>query len=146
MTTIAYKNGIVATDSQVSVGDTILTLQEDKCRQRPDGVTFWLCGSDTEIDEAIEAWPDGRVSEDNRAAGFATAAGALHGVACSDGRCMTWVHRQGVAWAYGTGAEFAIGAMDAGANAELAVNIAMKRDVYTGGYVNACESKTGEMV
>ena len=50
-------------------------------------------------------------------------------------------------YAIGTGAEYALCALDAGASAEEALKIAMKRDVYTGGEVYSLhlESEEGEV-
>lgn len=47
-----------------------------------------------------------------------------------------WIKVQEPRWAIGSGASFAIGAMDAGATVEQAIRVALKRDAGTSGRVS----------
>lgn len=134
MTTIAYKNGIIATDSQLSCGDVILFCDDEKRREH-NGVVFYLSGSIPSMGEFMAAWPDGAIGESCDQAGFVVKDGDVYTACCDDGKVATWLHRKDVAWAYGSGSYFAIGAMDAGLSAADAVAIAIGRDTHSGGKV-----------
>lgn len=145
MTTIAYKDGKIATDGQETAGDVIVHMDAVKC-QEFDGVNFFLCGSEEDRDALIAAWPDGKLARDNRAAGFAVNQGALMGCCANEGRCHTWSHHIKAPYAFGSGEQFAMGAMDAGMSAAEAIAIAANRDVATGGTVRVYDAKTGEQI
>lgn len=143
MTTIAYKDGVIATDGQMTAGDVIVYLDAYKSQEK-DGAHFFLCGSDNDIDEIVNAWPDGKMKRSNRSAGFVVNQCVIFGAVQNYGRCETWEHPKAAAYAYGSGYEFAIGAMDAGCSAEEAIAIAAKRDTATGGTIRTYCAKTGE--
>jgi hypothetical protein len=54
-----------------------------------------------------------------------------------------WMHKDTII-ALGSGREFALGAMDAGASAIEAVRISSKRDIYTGGRIHAYNIEKNE--
>ena len=127
MTTIAYKDGIIAYDSQVSSGSTISTLTFNKHKEK-DGIHYFLCGAVSDytkfMNRELNVDCSAIVIEDNSIR-------ILH-YNKDDGYFYAILQNQ---CAIGTGEKFAIGAMDAGATAEQAVKIAKKRDIYTGGKV-----------
>lgn len=145
MTTIAYKDGFIATDGQSTCGDIILSSREVK-RHEHDGAFLFLCGSVTEMEEFVTAWPNGAVGENCCPAGFVVKGETLWATTVSDDKVATWKHDPTIAWAYGSGSQFAIGAMDAGYSARQAVAIAKNRDTGTGGTIRVYDAKTGEEV
>lgn len=145
MTTIAYRDGIIATDGQVTAGDVIVFLDEIK-REEKDCVAFFLCGSEDEREELMDAWPEGKVSKDCNAGGFAINQGVLLGCCANNGRVSTWSHPRSANWAFGSGEQFAIGAMDAGLTAADAIAVASNRDVATGGTIRTYCARTGEEI
>lgn len=148
MTTIAYRNGVLAADRREVVEhgggfSFVLTDNDTKVRRLPDGSLFAGCGSSDQI-ERVRA----RLEEN-----------IVHGTSrkmpkTSNCECV-WVQTDGSVWYYsgrkfsvldektypyfaiGSGAAFALAAMDAGADAVEAVRIASKRDVWTGGDVQS---------
>lgn len=135
MTTIAWKGGILAVDNQVTVGDnqkakaSIKTV-EDKNNSR----VFAITGSLTRGLRFIEDL------KSNTAPGDRT---KLKGTIVLEfdlktGRLLSWESRhlplpiESRYWADGSGCQFAMGAMDAGASAEEAIKIASRHDCYTG--------------
>lgn len=145
MTTIAYKDGVIATDGQVTAGETIVSLNAEKAYEH-DGVYFFLCGSETDIQEIIRAWPDGKLNKNNFAGGFAVNQGVLFGLCQDEGRCRAWEHLVDASFAYGSGSPFAMGAMDAGLTAEASIEVAANRDLSTGGTIRSYCAKTGKQL
>jgi|TARA_R110002167_G_scaffold543_4_gene2436 ATP-dependent protease HslVU (ClpYQ) peptidase subunit len=144
MTTIAVKDGIVASDSRLTQGDVVLDDQYDK-RRECNGVQFFIAGNVTDDEQVISCYFEGEdVIED------------VEGTPCAefiiaDGLDVYYggieVHgfwkmkiRTGTPYAIGSGASYALGAMDAGATAKEAVKIA-SRDVYTGGIIRTHKLK-----
>lgn len=134
MTTIAYKDGLIACDSRQTRGDRIVSDNCSKCTE-VDGVRFFLAG--TVCDEAALI-----------AAYFGTPSAApveSSGYAADNGVLMLIGHDENGIWkqvldlanpdAIGTGAPYALTAMDMGASAEQSIAAAARRDIYTGGAV-----------
>lgn len=143
MTTIAYKDGVIATDGQGTRGDSIVTLDQVK-RYEFRNTIFFLSGSIEHIEEFIITWPTGEINQNSDIDGFAISNNMLYATCAVDGRVSAWLHDRNTAWACGSGADFAIGAMDAGVSAAKAVTIASKRDIHTGGTVSKYCASTGE--
>lgn len=142
MTTLAYKDGIIATDGQVTCGRVILTKDQSKRHFHGDNI-FFLCGPNSDMEAFMNAYPQGTV-KNSTVSGFALVDGVLHATVADSGEVCTWVQNLESAWAYGSGSEFALGAMDAGCNAEDAVRIAAGRDVGTGGKIRLYNATSGE--
>lgn len=136
MTTIAYHHGsgVIAYDSRAMFGDEVMTDCCDKRRERA-GLSFFLAAdfSDAAIDAFIDAYPDGKCKFDVYALVFD---GDAVRVASIDGGHITTCMLD-CSYAIGTGAPYALGAMDAGAGAKQAVKVARGRDPNTGGRVRA---------
>ena len=135
MTTIAYKDGVVAYDSRLTNGTQITHDDFQKC-QEVKGIKFVLSGYLCDYAKLIGAWfgesPIGNVE----AAAFVIEGETLCYASYSekDGLCKTpiWLERP---YAIGSGEPHALTAMDMGATAAEAIEMAKKRDTGTGGTV-----------
>lgn len=141
MTTIVYRDGILAADSRVSYGSTIMPGTIKKVQRLSNGALYGFSGSvevgeimrrrvsrasdemtplEDEVDlkgEAFEALiiqPDG-------------------GVLCFENR--TWMEFKCPYIAMGSGKDFAYGALALGASAKQAIKVAAGLDPGTGGRV-----------
>lgn len=135
MTTIAYKNGVIAYDSRQTRGGAIVSDDCLKC-ETVNGVSFFLSGCVCDEQALIAAYFGTPSKDPVECSGFVVDAGKLMMVGHDD---KTGIWRQpldpGNADAIGSGSAYALAAMDMGASAEEAVRAAMKRDIYTGGMV-----------
>lgn len=139
MTTIAYKNGTLASDSRVTKGGTIIADTHRKVHRLRDGSLLAWAGSvqDSEVMlkhlrkslevpllndiEALMVRPDGSVE-------------LFEG--------SMWVkQKKAPHYALGSGDVYALAAMDAGASAKRAVQIAINRDTSSGGRVQTARLK-----
>ncbi|MCV4343308.1 Ntn hydrolase family protein [Pseudomonas capsici] len=135
MTTIAYKDGVIAYDTRQTRNGTIVSDNCSKC-QVADGVSFFLSGAVCDEKALIAAYFGTTSPVPVECSGYAVDGGKLMLV----GHC----DKTGI-WkleldptnpdAIGSGSAYAMAAMDMGASAEGAVRAAMKRDIYTGGKV-----------
>lgn len=141
MTTIAIKDGIIAYDSQTTAGEKIVSLKTDKKRSY-DGYHFFGTGRTIDIDQLIAAVLSGE-SEMPKTKDGTLQAAALLVTPEKDIYLCGYVDEELVLQpledrecdSIGSGAEYAIGAMDAGCSAKEAVKIACGRDVYSGGRI-----------
>lgn len=135
MTTIAYKDGVIAYDSRQTRNGTIVSDDVPKC-QVVDGVSFFLSGAVCDEKALIAAYFGTPSAVAVECSGYAVDSGRLLMVGHDD---RTGIWRQELDQenpdAIGSGSAFALAAMDMGASAEDAVRAAMKRDIYTGGKV-----------
>lgn len=135
MTTIAYKDGVIAYDSRQTRGGAIVSDDCRKC-EIVNGVSFFLSGCVCDEKALIAAYFGTPSKDPVECSGFVVDAGKLMMVGHDD---KTGVWRQPLdpanPDAIGSGSAYALAAMDMGASAEEAVRAAMKRDIYTGGTV-----------
>jgi len=132
MTTIAYKNGVIAYDSRRTCDGRIVTDNADKKRER-DGHVFFGCGSTSDILNLIDAFFGAKIEGECDAQVIAVFEGRVTEIIWSEGRLLKYpVDHE---YAIGSGSDNAITAMDMGATAAEAVEMAMKRDTGTGGKV-----------
>lgn len=135
MTTIAYKDGVIAYDSRQTRSDRIVSDNSPKC-QVVDGVSFFLSGAVCDERALIAAYFGTPSPVPVECSGYAVDAGKLMLVGHDD---KTGIWKQDLDLsnpdAIGSGAQYALAAMDMGATAEEAVAAAAKRDVYTGGTI-----------
>ena len=135
MTTIAYKDGVIAYDSRQTRRDAIVS---DECQKLTvvDGVSFLLSGAVCDEKALIAAYFGTPSPVPVECAGYVVDGGRLLMVGHDD---KTGIWRQDLdpanPDAIGSGSAYALAAMDMGASAEEAVRAAMKRDIYTGGKV-----------
>lgn len=154
MTTIAFKDGILAADSRGTQGNLISFNDFDKVRRFNSDifgdVFIAFAGAVNHIAEAqsfIEASFEGRDPDGVRfdaeqmqmlmvdEEGY-----AYEGMLTEASTDIAWLTLEAPC-AIGSGSHIAIGAMDAGLSAEGAVNAAIKRDCYSGGAVKTYNCK-----
>ena len=139
MTTIAYRDGILAADGRLtSHNDTVLSDNAQKIHRLSNGELFALCGAEQFREPVLEALEDpdlGLPEAVDEGIGFTAILVGLDGSLRIYEGSGGWIPIHDDFVAFGTGADFAYGAMEAGANAEGAVEIAIRRDVYSGGTV-----------
>lgn len=138
MTTVVYKDGILASDSRLTSKSHVVS---DKCKKifrLPDGTLFGWAGDDEGGHELLESMLRGeelnsdkiRLFEDVQAIRILPK-GQIY--VTDRGRAWTrWPEKFGF---IGTGGKYARAAMMAGADAVKAVKIAIASDVYSGGRV-----------
>jgi len=138
MTTIAYKDGVIAYDSRMNAGATIVDDDFDKKTDR-DGVSFFCTGSSPDIENLIELY----LGRDNGAHDISASAFVV-----KDGSMylVGWNKTDGIwrdklspekPYTIGSGSDHAWTAMDCGKSAVEAVELAKKRDSGTGGLVRS---------
>lgn len=135
MTTIAYKDGVIAYDSRQTRNDRIISDDCLKC-QVVDGVSFFLSGAVCDEKALIAAYFGTPSPVPVECSGYAVDGGKLLMIGHDD---KTGIWKQELdpsnPDAIGSGTPYALAAMDMGASAEEAVRAAMKRDIYTGGKI-----------
>ncbi|WP_122863859.1 proteasome subunit beta [Pseudomonas viridiflava] len=135
MTTIAYKDGVIAYDSRQTRGGAIVSDDCLKC-EIVNGVSFFLSGCVCDEQALIAAYFGTPSKDPVECSGFVVDNGKLMMVGHDD---KTGIWKQPLdpanADAIGSGSAYALAAMDMGASADEAVRAAMKRDIYTGGTV-----------
>jgi hypothetical protein len=141
MTTIAYKDGVIAYDSRQTRNDRIVSDDAMK-HQVVDGVSFFLSGAVCDEKALIAAYFGTPSQVPVECSGYVVDGGRLLMVGHDD---KTGVWKQDLDLsnpdAIGSGSPYAIAAMDVGASAEDAVRAAMKRDIYTGGTIRTITIK-----
>lgn len=130
MTTIAYKDGIVAYDSRCCAGPLITTDDYDKKTIIGDSL-FFMSGDLGHQQRFMEDWPN--PSAKHPVFGIRIHKGVVYRF-ISDEHGY-WQLSLDYPWAEGSGADHAFTAMDLGCSAKEAVKMAMKRDAGTGGRI-----------
>jgi len=137
MTTIAYKDGIIARDSRSTdpVG-YIISDREEKMFER-DGVVFFCYGRATDIEILLNAYFGEAVDPNMEVdvSAFVVEGGVLYTVGVDCGLVFKNKCMKDELYAFGSGGDIAIGAMEMGASAEQAVEVAKRRDSKTGGEI-----------
>lgn len=135
MTTIAYKDGVIAWDSRQTRSDRIVSDVCQKC-QVINGVSFFLSGCVCDEKALIAAYFGTSSAVPVECSGYVVDGGKLLMIGHDD-KTGIWKQELDPANpdAIGSGSPYALAAMDMGASAEEAVRAAMKRDIYTGGQV-----------
>lgn len=137
MTTIAYKDGVLAADTLITCGDHRDGYTEKV--KRIGGVLLAAAGSAIQADRFFE-WAQRGFHPADRPSDIPEDEKCNWLRVESDGSLSVWAN--GSSWktkpmdgmyALGSGSEYALGAMAAGASPEEAVRIAMKFDTKTGG-------------
>lgn len=135
MTTIAYKDGVIAYDSRTTAGDVITNDHSDKHHEH-NGVHFFMCGTLADYDAFFAAFEGEKRDSALQVSCLALVNGKLF-VCGYESESGVWKSPIDMTQSYaiGSGSQFAWGAMDCGASAAQAVRVAMKRDTCTGGAV-----------
>lgn len=134
MTTIIYmpKEGIIAADRMFS--DNTFAAETDKIRRLKDGGWFAGCGECESIEKAFKWWEEGRPDP----------APALENISVfvvypdrayliEAPHTVINIRRTKKPIGIGTGAQYALGALDAGVDVATAIRIAVRRDKDSGG-------------
>lgn len=137
MTTIAFKDGILAADSRSTSG----TMVSGSVKKIIGGDGFYtaITGDTQDKNPVFKYLKDG---------GEKPKIANLNGIVVKNGKMQLFDDKlepydMGCAfYALGSGRELAIGAMAAGATAEEAVKIACEYDVHTGGPVHVVNTNT----
>lgn len=137
MTTIAYKDGVIAYDSRQTRSGVIVSDDTEKS-ELVNGVRFFLAGAVCDIPGLIAAYFGTPSPVPVECSGYAVDGGKLMMVGHDD-KTGIWKQELDLSNpdAIGCGAPYALAAMDMGASAEEAVRAALKRDIYTGGKVRS---------
>ena len=135
MTTIAYKDGVIAYDSRVTDNGRIA---DDDCDKKlvVNGVSFFITGCFTDAEKLIDVYFDRKPHRyvDCRAIVLDDGELSECGVAPKGGFWKYKMRLDNPA-AIGSGADFAMAAMTLGHSAEQAVELAAKLDSCTGGRI-----------
>lgn len=137
MTTIAYKDGIIAYDSRMVIGDTIVDDDYNKCHTRK-GVKIFISGSPASIENVWSNYDSASYTtkaKESEMWGLAYDEGVLYYVTGEDNHYSKQALDLAKPFATGSGWNHAITAMDMGASAKKAVKMAAKRDTHTGGRI-----------
>lgn len=151
MTTIAYKDGVMAGDSSVWVNDVYVgeTVKVSKYRKSLVGHSGVLADS-----LKFKLWYEKYIDDvlyENELDGIINNIESLTDQISSETtfiyvnveKQVIKIRKEGITFidsccvASGSGAEIAIGAMEAGVSAEAAVEIAIRRNAYTSGTVHS---------
>lgn len=134
MTTIATDGKTMAADGQVQDHtDTIVALDHRKVFKLADGRIVGGAGNSFDVRSWIDWLEKGKEGE------CPVQSPQFSGLILNTDGSAIWVDHKGreaptpVPCAIGSGLQFALGAMDAGASPSKAVAIARNRDVWTGG-------------
>ena len=135
MTCIAYKNGVIAYDSQITCGSTITYDDYEKCHE-VKGVRFVMCGKTSDYTALQDAYFGTSVTKEVDASAIVADGEGIWcvGASVEDGFWKRPIPASAI-YAIGSGADLAITAMDMGATAYQAVQMAAKRDTGTGGTI-----------
>lgn len=133
ITTIAYKDGIIAYDSRATRGNLIATDNYDKCA-KADGVLFFFSGAAGDVRHLVDAYLKG-VTPPKEADIYAIVVdqGVVYRAGTDGG--LFWKEKASAYDAIGSGYAHALTAMDCGLSAIEAVKMAAKRDTGTGGKI-----------
>lgn len=144
MTTISWKQGYMAADTQMTIGNC--SMQTEKIYGIPGLGVIGIAGAGSIMSRVLEWWANGcegdppTLTEEERnrdltcGALLATSEGVF---ILEDGIYPSVVKQDYVA--IGSGSDFAMAAMAMGKSAEEAIREAMRHDIYTGGSVDVIE-------
>lgn len=138
MTTIVYRDGVMAADGRVTTGQLIVTDTCKKITKLSDGALFALAGEDhleQNLIEWLEEADGGTAPPQGKdfTAILVDTSGNLSVFTGSGDRFVPW---NDIAYAaFGSGADVAYGALEMGATADQAVAAGINRDVNSGGRI-----------
>lgn len=132
MTTIAFDGRVLAGDRQANWGGTpIPTRKVFKVRHPRHGAWIWGCSGSAAESTAFDRWAKG-LGSPTALKGSVVLAVNEDGAIWTMDEQLVWVRLDTDCWAIGSGTDYALGAMKAGASAKEAVEIASALDVHTG--------------
>ena len=132
VTTIAYRDGIIASDTAVFDGTSYQHEGQKMFRVGPNIIAG--AGNYEAVLAFVEWIKSGQAKEDKPNVGDDFEAVVVNARAAKwYGKLLFGAPQGGGYWALGSGTDFALAAMDAGASAKQAVKIAINRDIRSGG-------------
>lgn len=139
MTTIVYKDGVIAYDSRATAGDRICSDDFEK-KKVVDEVAFFFAGSLIDFDNLVDCYFNPEQSEEIESQGTSALVvdkNKMFLISIDEDTGKYWKQslEQFSKWAIGSGSLYAQAAMEMGADAKKAVQIAMKLDIRTGGKI-----------
>lgn len=146
MTTVAFKDGILAADSMITSEDTIISITEQKVFKTKKYLCAY-CG-ELGIGQSFIEWVQNDFSKDYVPKNLSgEIKGDFTGIVidkdsnikiyqCDENGMNSFSYGKQKIGAWGNGASFALGAMYAGVGAKQAVQIAAQLDTHTGGLIN----------
>ena len=146
MTTIAYRDGVIAYDSRMTRGDLIVSDTYDKCIQKDDYL-FIGYGDVESINKLIHAYLTGEIKEPIESNALVYDEKNINLIHIGFDPTQTpknlWNNPLDLNeyYAFGSGEEHAITAMDMGASAYEAVKMAIKRNCCSGGIIRKLHIK-----
>lgn len=134
MTTIVYdhKRREIAIDSRITCGSRIDSDSYDKTIQR-SGAVWFLGGVSAETELFVDSFIAGETGKEYEVCALVAEGGNVYHCSYNNGRPLK--NLLTYSDSIGSGSDYAIAAIDMGANAEDALKAAIRRDVYTGGNV-----------
>lgn len=147
MTTIAYhkESGLIAVDTLSTRNGVVIDSRSTKFMELKDGSLALMCGAPADYKSFFVAYDGSPTDMQNPdALAFILRYGKVYRAAVTDG--VYWEEEVHSNDAHGSGADFALAAMDFGAGAKEAVEYAMTRDTKTGGVAIVFDVKTGKVV
>jgi 20S proteasome alpha/beta subunit len=140
VTTIAFRDGELATDSRITAGDMIVSDKRTKVHRLRDGSLMAWAGAVQDAELLLRAMRKTSNAPHPKLQDIS----ALH--LRVDGSLWeyegeAWVKQDPGYYATGSGSPYAFAAMDAGATAKEAIRIAIKRDANSGGKVQSLKLK-----
>jgi ATP-dependent protease HslVU (ClpYQ) peptidase subunit len=140
MTTIAYKDGVIAYDSRASCGETIVDDDFNK-RTILNGVSFFSTGNPSDEPELINHYFGKGDRFNVNCSSIVHDGDKLFLIAIENDKYHKYPIELDKCYAIGSGEDHAWTAMDMGATAKEAIKMAIKRDRGTGGKIRTFELK-----
>jgi ATP-dependent protease HslVU (ClpYQ) peptidase subunit len=141
VTTIAYRDGILASDSRLTYEDTVATDKCSKLWRLPDGTLYSFAGSNDTGLEMLDNLMKGRDEEVKAESDF-TAIRILPKGKIYINEGSAWYRWPQNYIAIGSGGKYAAVALRCGLSAPAAVKQAIKSDVHSGGKVQQLRLET----
>jgi ATP-dependent protease HslVU (ClpYQ) peptidase subunit len=141
MTTIAYKDGVIASDSMSVIDKMIWSLKCKKVWKLENGDVIGFSGPVAHFKPSVDLLnADIRKAKNKDSVNLPDLHKSVFALLASKTHVYMWTGKgwsvdKPAAYAYGPGEKYAQGAMDAGADAVTAMKVAIRRDLYTGGRV-----------
>lgn len=135
MTTIAYRDGIIAYDSLVTCQGVAVYKNYDKT-MFVNGCRFFIAGSISDYDSIVNGWFSSAQEDITASAIVVDSNNDVYECGYVDGKMFKEkIIFNDQYFAIGSGWQFALMAMDLGLSAEDAVKKASERCIYTGGVI-----------
>jgi len=142
MTTIVYKDGVLAGDGRVTVNDMVVTDKATKVHKIKGGWLYGWCGGVEDAEILKRALRKGLPDQlNNPQLNNITALLIDHAGTIALYEGSIWIVQKEPYYAIGSGSPYALGALDAGADAIAAAKIATARDTNSGGKVRSVRLK-----